>query len=139
MNISLSSYKKLSKKAKQGQNINPDDRYHAFQKIVEQKLNIKLGKELVFAPPRKWRFDFYIPEHMIAIEIDGGTHQKSYYTDKTGQVKSFSGGRHNTAEGFIEDMEKLNTATALGWRVLRFTPEQLYTVKTLETIKKLLK
>jgi very-short-patch-repair endonuclease len=114
------------------------NRYQAFQRIIEQELHIKMEKELIFAPPRKWRFDFYIIEYKIAIEIDGGSFKQTYYKDKTGQVKSHTGGRHNTAEGFIEDMEKLNTATVLGWKVLRFTPDQLYTVKTLETIKKLI-
>ena len=61
--------------------------------------------ELVFAPPRWWRFDLAWPERMLAIEVDGGV---------------WSGGRHTRGAGFVADCEKLNTATLLGWRVLRF-------------------
>lgn len=61
--------------------------------------------ELVFAPPRRWRFDLAWPDRMLAVEVDGGV---------------WSGGRHTRGAGFIADCEKLNTATLLGWRVLRF-------------------
>lgn len=59
-----------------------------------------------FGKPRKWRFDYAIPEHKIAIEIEGG---------------HWSGGRHNTGAGFVKDMEKYNAAAMLGWRVIRCT------------------
>lgn len=55
---------------------------------------------------KDWRFDIAIPEHMIAIELDGGT---------------WTNGRHSRGVGVISDMDKLNTATVHGWRVLRFT------------------
>lgn len=64
-----------------------------------------------FAPWRGWRFDFAFPvarDCLIAVEIDGGQFM-------TG------GGRHNTDA----DREKLNTAAALGWRVLRFSGTQI--------------
>ena len=54
---------------------------------------------------RRWRFDFAWPDRMLAVEIDGG---------------AFSGGRHTRGAGFSEDCRKLNAATLLGWRVLRF-------------------
>lgn len=61
-------------------------------------------REIRFAPPRRWRFDLAWPERMLAVEVDGGV---------------WSGGRHTRGAGFIADCEKLNTATLLGWRVLR--------------------
>lgn len=129
--LSISEFKKLQKS-------NVKD-YSLFLTIVKQQLNIEMKQELVFAPPRKWKFDFYIPEYKIAIEVEGGAFQETWYKDKkTGETKKHTGGRHNTPEGFIEDMEKYNTAVTLGWRLLRFTPEQLYNIKTLETIKKLI-
>lgn len=67
-------------------------------------------RELVFNPPRKWRFDFAWPEKLIAVEIDGGT---------------WSGGRHSRGTGFARDCEKLNAAALNGWRVFRFTPDML--------------
>ena len=67
-------------------------------------------REYRFHPTRKWRFDFAWPDHKVAVEIEGGV---------------WSHGRHNRATGFIEDCDKYNEATILGWRVLRFTHKQL--------------
>ena len=66
--------------------------------------------EYRFHPVRKWRFDFAWPSHQVALEVDGGQWQAG-------------GGRHNQDA----DREKLNTAAALGWRVLRFSPTALAT------------
>jgi very-short-patch-repair endonuclease len=64
-------------------------------------------REYQFLPGRKWRFDFCFVEPMIAIEIEGGT--------------SFGKSRHSSGEGFDGDCRKYNAATALGWRVFRFS------------------
>lgn len=56
---------------------------------------------------------------MIAIEVEGG---------------AWKNGRHTRGEGFIADMEKYNEITIHGFKLLRFTPDQLLTKKTLETI-----
>lgn len=73
--------------------------------------------EVRFHPTRKWRFDVAYPGR-VAVEIDGAT--RAVYKGPRGRVV---GGRHNSAK----DREKLNTAAAMGWRVLRFTPEDIYT------------
>lgn len=57
---------------------------------------------------RNHRFDFARPDKMIAVEVDGGQF-------------AAGGGRHNTDT----DREKLNIAAALGWRVFRFSVQQL--------------
>ena len=59
-----------------------------------------------FHPVRRWRFDWALPDQMIAFEFDGGV---------------WTGGRHTRGEGFSLDCEKLNTAQLMGWRVFRFT------------------
>jgi len=69
---------------------------------------LKLIPEYRFCE-RRWKFDFANIEHKIAIEIEGG---------------AYSGGRHTRGTGFIKDMEKYNRATVLGWRLLRYTPQQ---------------
>lgn len=61
-------------------------------------------------PGRRFRFDFAFPEHMLAVEIDGGTWVQ---------------GRHNRPKGYAKDCEKLNLAVLHGWRVLRFTADQV--------------
>lgn len=63
-------------------------------------------REYRFAPPRMWRFDFALPAHRVAVEIDGAV---------------WTQGRHTRGAGYERDCEKLNTAAALGWRVFRLT------------------
>jgi very-short-patch-repair endonuclease len=57
------------------------------------------------------------------IEVDGG---------------SWVGGRHNTGAGFAKDLEKLNAAAELGYRVLRFTPQMINDGSALEQIRRIL-
>jgi very-short-patch-repair endonuclease len=73
--------------------------------LIQQELRRQAVTEYRFAPPRKWRFDIAIPNEKIAIELEGGV---------------FTQGRHTRGVGYLNDMEKYNAATALGWRVLRF-------------------
>jgi len=80
-------------------------------------------KEYRFHPHRRWRFDYAWPEYKVAIEIEGG---------------SWIYGRHNRAKGFVNDMEKYNEAVMLGWRVLRYTPEQIKANKWVDNLMKLL-
>lgn len=66
--------------------------------------------EYQFHWERKWRFDWAFPLSRVAVEVNGGV---------------WTGGRHNRGAGYLGDLEKLNTAMAMGWRVLQFTPSQL--------------
>lgn len=78
--------------------------------------------EYRFHPDRKWRFDYaWIPQK-IAMEIEGGV---------------WSGGRHTRGAGFLKDMEKYNQAARLGWRVFRFTPQQLVKCEAHEFLRDL--
>ena len=67
---------------------------------------VKLEPEFKFHPERRWRFDWAIPELMLAWEYNGLFSAKS---------------RHTTASGYTGDMEKLNAAQALGWNVQQYT------------------
>ena len=77
-------------------------------------------KEYRFHPTRKWRFDYAIPEHKIALEVEGGV---------------WTRGRHTSPKGFLNDIEKYNTATLMGWRVFRTTPDDLYKSATINLVK----
>ena len=74
--------------------------------------------EYIFCPPRKWRFDVAVPSPVVrgrtqagwAFEIEGG---------------AWNHGRHTRGKGFIADMMKYNTAASLGWKVFRWTPQQV--------------
>lgn len=80
-------------------------------------------REHRFDATRRWRFDFAWPFASgggVALEIEGGLWKR---------------GRHNRAPGMIADMEKYNSATVQGWRVLRVTPQQLITRNTIDLLR----
>ena len=91
-----------------------------FTTICKTDLRVECVKEFRFHPVRLWRFDYAIPAHKIALEVEGGV---------------WTGGRHTSSVGFLKDMEKYNTATLMGWRVLRTTPDDLYRMKTIKMLK----
>lgn len=92
----------------------------AFTCICKADLGVTCVKEHKFHPTRRWRFDYAIPEHKIALEVEGGV---------------WTQGRHTRPQGFLGDIEKYNTATLMGWRVFRTTPDDLYTGATLKMLK----
>ena len=79
-------------------------------------------REFAFAKPRRFRADFAWPEKMVLVEIEGGV---------------WSGGRHTRGSGFSEDCVKYNLAALLGYRVFRFTGDQVRdgtAIKTMLTV-----
>lgn len=82
---------------------------------------IKFSREVRFHPSRKWKFDFVIDRTDIAVEVEGGIYQR---------------GRHTTGKGFTEDCVKYSEAGAIGWRVLRFTTEQVVKGYAIDCIKR---
>lgn len=81
-------------------------------------------KELVFAKPRRFRFDFAWPDRKLAAEVDGAV---------------WSGGRHTRGAGVESDCEKVNLALALGWRVARFSTGMVRDGRALHTLETLLR
>lgn len=80
-------------------------------------------QEYRFHPERRRRFDLSWPEIRVALEIDGGI---------------WTGGRHVRPVGYRKDVEKLNAATLLGWRVLRAVPEQVRSGEALAWVRSLM-
>ncbi len=78
------------------------------------ELGLRFMREHKFHPTRKWKFDYVLWDvsnlSNIAIEIEGGVWMR---------------GRHTRGKGYQNDMEKYNAATALGWRVFRFSTEDV--------------
>ena len=79
-------------------------------------------REYRFHPKRRWRFDYAWPDKKIAVEVEGGT---------------WIYGRHNHPSGFLKDIEKYNSAVILGWRILRYTPQQIAQGEWIEDLKSL--
>ena len=91
-----------------------------FMKLLQQSFKgVEVVKEFRFHPTRKWRFDYAFPSLRVAVEVDGGV---------------WTGGRHINPAGYVNDMEKLNTAASMGWLVLRITTDDRFASKTYELI-----
>jgi len=91
-----------------------------FKAYIRHELKLELIKEHKFHPQRRWRFDYAILEHKIAIEVEGGVWTK---------------GRHTRGSGFVKDMEKYNAAAVLGWTLIRVTPSNLVKKSTADLIQ----
>lgn len=66
--------------------------------------------EFRFAAPRRFRLDFAWPDERVGLELQGGV---------------YSRGRHVRGAGYTKDVEKMNLAILLGWRVLQATGEMI--------------
>lgn len=79
--------------------------------------------EYVFHEGRNWRFDYCWPDQLVALEVEGGV---------------FKGGRHTRGAGYAADLEKYNTATLDGWKLIRVTPNGLSSYRTMQMLRVLL-
>lgn len=114
MTDKLPTKKKKSKPAQKSENLTD-----AFTLLCKSELHQVCVKEHRFHPKRKWRFDYAFPAAKVALEVEGGV---------------WTRGRHTRPQGFLGDIEKYNTATLMGWRVFRTTPDDLYTKNTLNML-----
>ena len=76
-----------------------------------------------FLKKRRFRFDFAWPELHIAVEVEGGV---------------WSGGRHTRGKGYTRDLEKYNLATLHGWKVYRFTTQDVTSGTAISFMKNIL-
>lgn len=115
--ISLAEYKKLysqqntrtqPKRVCRGKQVESEGEAELTKQL--KALKIEFVREFKFHPKRKWRADFHLIGKKILVEVEGGI---------------WSGGRHTRGKGYIGDMEKYNSATVMGYQVLRFSTEQV--------------
>lgn len=66
--------------------------------------------EYRFHTRRRWRMDYAWPELHLFLEIEGGV---------------WINGRHTRGSGYVRDLEKYNTAAAMGWRLIRCQPRDM--------------
>lgn len=93
---------------------------HAKAEEILQRVLMAAGnrvmREMVFHETRKWRLDVALPDHLIAVEIEG------------------FGGRHQHSGGFRKDMEKHNELVLHGWRLLRVPVAHVENGRALELL-----
>lgn len=82
-------------------------------------------REFRFHPTRKWRFDFCWPEAKIAVEVEGGVFMRGK-------------GGHTSITGITRDMDKINLAQLLGWRVLRFHAKHIDDDEAIPMVRQML-
>ena len=85
---------------------------------------LKPEREFKFHETRRWRFDFAFVAEKIAVEIEGGI---------------WNGGAHTRGNHFESDCEKYNTATIMGWRVLRYSTEMVLRGDAINDLLEILK
>lgn len=75
-------------------------------------------REYQFDKNRRWRADFFIQPNIL-VEVEGG---------------SWTNGRHNRGSGMMRDCQKYNAAVLAGFRVFRFTTEQVICGEAIDII-----
>lgn len=117
MNWSKELLKKLEKEGKiKSVTIPPEPKNKIIipKEIGKYKLHIisvldhsglKFVSEFQFDEVRKFRFDWAVPDLMIAIEYEG------IFSEKSG---------HTTLSGYKKDIDKYNLAVKKGWKLLRY-------------------
>ncbi len=88
--------------------------------LPEPIREFKFAKE---AMGRQWRMDFCWPDKLVAVEVEGGL---------------YVNGRHNRGAGYESDMDKYNSATLLGYRILRVGAKLIKSGDAVNIIEQLL-
>ena len=127
---SIAEYKKMVKATRQkGRSTRPKVKGEKVPNEFEAKLardlkvlKIDFEQEFYFHSDRKWRADFHLIGKKILVEVEGGI---------------WNGGRHTRGKGYLGDMEKYNTATMMGYQVIRFSTEQVKSGLAAQQIEKM--
>lgn len=106
----------------------PWEREYRFGAVAAGGRGKGLRARLQAAGLRDWRFDFAVPELMLAVEVEGITH---YGKTKTGKMAI---GRHQSATGIEGDLQKYDAAMRLGWTVYRCSQHMVASGRAVETI-----
>lgn len=106
-----------------------------FALHAHARLRIQPVPEHQFHPKRKWKFDFAWPLLKIAVEIEGGVWRGRGRGSKTGDNP---GGAHSHPMNILRDIEKYNAAGMLGWRVFRFTTDQVKKGEAIDFMEKII-
>jgi len=81
-------------------------------------------REYKFHPKRRWRLDFAWVDKKIGVEVEGGI-----WLPRSG---------HNTGVGISRDVEKGNSLTLLGWKLIRVTGKMIKNGEALNLIESIL-
>lgn len=106
----------------------PWEREYRFAAMATGGTGRGVRQRLRDAGLRDWRFDFALPDRLIAVEVEGG----AWLSERGGKS------RHTSGAGFAGDLRKYDAAARLGWYVYRCDPRMIRTGRALDTITQLL-
>ena len=87
-------------------------------------VGIEFERQYYYSPPRRLRADFaFLRPIGLLAEVTGGIWQRK---------------AHGSITGILADIDRLNAATAAGWRMLRCTPEMVRDGSALKLIEAVL-
>jgi len=115
----------MSKRAAGGRN----PAHILFEKHLLE-LGITFTREFRFHPLRKWRFDYNLHYWARGINPADGNHAA---VEIEGAI--WANGRHTRGKGYQADLDKYNQATAMGFRVFRFSTTDVLRGRAKEFIK----
>ncbi|MGQ1523217.1 hypothetical protein ACT44T_14585 [Acinetobacter baumannii] len=90
-----------------------------FTKALDN-LEIKYEKKFQFKSTKHWRFDFYLIEHRILVEIAGGP---------------WSGGRKGRLKNKAWSLDRYDHAEEMGYKIERFHPDSVLSGYVINWIK----
>lgn len=104
-----------------------------FRRLLDDLRLPQPVEEHRFHPTRRWRFDLAWPSYKIALEIEGAL----YGMGKPCPVcKQRRGGAHSAIGNVKRDIEKYGEAAALGWLIVRSTPDDLCRHATVDRVRR---
>ncbi len=104
--------------------------------LVAAGIRDRFTPEYQFHPDRKWKIDWAVLPIKLAVELNGGVFSRPVRCNHCGLpvtrtlangsiIPVREGGRHNSAGGYMKDLEKINALCLAGWRVLQFTSDAI--------------
>jgi len=104
----------MSKRAAGGRKSKPNVAHLLFEKHAAE-LGLLLIKEWRFDPERRWRFDY------VDYVLNADNQKCLMYRAFEIEGAIYTRGRHTRGVGYQADLDKYNQATAMGFRVFRFS------------------
>lgn len=85
----------------------------------------RFESEFYFVPGKKYRADWYFPDYRLLVEMEGITPTLVYVKGKGGKLlkRMVCLGGHTEVEGYFKDLDKYNSATELGYGLVRVVPK----------------
>jgi len=93
-----------------------------FEKHLSE-LAVCFAREFRFHDMRRWRFDYLLTDMLAGIGLRAWRKASKIAVEIEGAI--WNQCRHTRGKGYQADLDKYNAATMMGYRVLRFSTEDV--------------